>query len=524
MCGIAAGIKAGGDIESAIAKILTIAQDVRGGDGGGFFYKSSKGFKKVKGFPRIRPGLQTFRTFVDRTPGICTARDLFINRLPSLDLENLFIGHARKLTTGTLSYDNTHPIKAFKNGNIELVHNGTAWNYKDIAKKHNLGHCSFDSKLFAKAVEKGVETKVFGEYKGSAACVWHDKAMPQSLFFFRGKSSSNQVQKPLFMLKTEDSLYLSSIESSLKTIQDLVGGGEISSVPQNKIYKATVKNGVLEVVIMHTITRAVETPVVGFKSPKKLSRALKTFYDEKPSNKGLRCCHGMYYYNGKLLSSNMQVVQNQRYVDPTFIHDKGILVFKSGKGWKDSGGAFYKEGVKEYWFYKGIMLRNKLCFEEWYDTNATSTLVLSKYAKYPIWTRALDSDRERNSCVVFLDTNSKPASGDVTFPFGDRSYLFLNGFLQSSEKASKRKRKKILSAQKKPSKVYSANIEERELNLLVNLKVALAAREVSAEKQYFTFAAKVARKAGEYVEEHIKEYESRFFLTQREKNKSRQKN
>lgn len=161
----------------------------------------------------------------------------------------LVIGHTRKGSAGmgkTLSQ--AQPIVIENNDLVEmvLVHNGTIYNEDELATKYSiLGSNLTDTQILTQIIHKHGYKKVLTEYRGSAALVWFNYE-DSSLYVYHGKSNQYSYgygnateERPLYWLKENNTMYISSMESSLKMIAK--DNSKVECVPHNIVYR--IKNG-----------------------------------------------------------------------------------------------------------------------------------------------------------------------------------------------------------------------------------------------------------------------------------------
>ena len=137
----------------------------------------------------------------------------------------MFIGHTRFATMGARSKENAHP---FRYGNVIGAHNGTINNCRLICTKYDVNYIDdvdVDSQSLFMLLDKLQNEEILEKYKGAAAILF--TRSDGSLYAYRDS------ERPLFRGETDEGIYLSSIESSLKTI----GCIRIKSLAENFLYK-----------------------------------------------------------------------------------------------------------------------------------------------------------------------------------------------------------------------------------------------------------------------------------------------
>lgn len=143
------------------------------------------------------------------------------------------IGHCRKASIGDISLSTAQPVCITdQNGNIEfvLIHNGTIYNYEDLAKKYipNIDiKWLTDSQVMAR-IFYYTGYNALAEYDGAAVFVIIDyRDQPQNLprvFMYKGasklyeNSKDETTERPLYVLFNEEELWFSSIAPMLDAI------------------------------------------------------------------------------------------------------------------------------------------------------------------------------------------------------------------------------------------------------------------------------------------------------------------
>ena len=168
--------------------------------------------------------------------------------------ERMMIGHDRKASPGyAINLDNAQPIVLEEDGEVTFVmaHNGTILNIDDLKKKYNI-EAPFgksDSYILAKIIyDYGFN--VLTEYRGAAALIIYDRRKfletgDTYLYVFKGASKfvQNSVniseERPLFLGKNNNSVYISSISESLFAI----GIKEVIDIDENELI--CFRNGIL---------------------------------------------------------------------------------------------------------------------------------------------------------------------------------------------------------------------------------------------------------------------------------------
>lgn len=203
------------------------------------------------------------------------AEDFVIN--PEIKWEegsNILIGHCRAGSSGAKTNLQAHPHETT---NIVGVHNGTLRELYELSKNYNLGnfnliansekkgeteedfipkfqvptiasyHENTDSQLLYKIMDGSKSTQVLSYIDGSAALLFHDKNVPDTVYAYRKDYTYAADDRPLFYgtyisknkKEKTSGIYFSSIEKSLK----LIGCENITTVKTGCV--SVFKNGVL---------------------------------------------------------------------------------------------------------------------------------------------------------------------------------------------------------------------------------------------------------------------------------------
>lgn len=152
----------------------------------------------------------------------------------------LFIGHTRAKTVGATSERNAHP---FKFGDIIMAHNGSLKEYITLANKYEIAHLDYnvDSEIICAALNKYKDPRVLYDLEGAASVLFtndaengFDEEDSSTLYCFR-----KNYERPLYRGFTEEGIYVSSLEESLKAINCT----DVIAFEPNTIYK--LRNGVI---------------------------------------------------------------------------------------------------------------------------------------------------------------------------------------------------------------------------------------------------------------------------------------
>lgn len=250
-------------------------------------------------------------------------------------------GHCRKASVGVIDESTAQPV-IIKNdkGEVEFVvmHNGTIYNYDDLAKKYipNIDIKDMtDSQVMARIFyECGYD--VLDEYIGGAVFAVIDYRKPQVLFF-KGASKESEFSKkqteerPLYFCidKEKEEMVFSSIASYLYALK-----------PNLVCY--TLNPNLL------VTFNGTETPIVKeYKRKDVTQKAPFTYYSSNLWNTNY------YDYNDYI---SLDLLRNTYSFHGSLMHEE-FIIGRLGKIYKKVKG-----GSKEIYFWDGVALKNKACF------------------------------------------------------------------------------------------------------------------------------------------------------------------
>lgn len=136
---------------------------------------------------------------------------------------HIVVGHNRKATMGAVNAENAHP---FIEGNTCLVHNGTLQNHRKLADR------VVDSNAVAAHIEEHGYKSMFKQVEGAYAFIWYN-ADNKTLYFARN------AERPVFLVETDDAIYLASEGKMLDWILDRndLTKYSVQNVPTDKVFK-----------------------------------------------------------------------------------------------------------------------------------------------------------------------------------------------------------------------------------------------------------------------------------------------
>lgn len=233
MCGLAGLVrKEKGLFDFSTFCTLGIANDSRGGDSCGIFIDGE-----------VEYGTGTYNKYFQNF--------MFDSKLlQKTNSSKIALLHCRKASVGTISEKTAQPVVLTnKAGDVlfVLMHNGTIYNYKELAKKYIPGiniDGMTDSQVMARIFfYKGYD--VLDEYQGGAVFAIVDYRQPEpTLYLWRGESKKlstskeKEGERPLYVSIEKGEITFSSIASFLWAQRPYSG---IFEAPGNKLLKWTGK-------------------------------------------------------------------------------------------------------------------------------------------------------------------------------------------------------------------------------------------------------------------------------------------
>lgn len=268
------------------------------------------------------------------------------------------LGHCRKASVGGVAADKAQPITIHDSeGNLLfcLIHNGTIYNYKELAEKYipdvNIEGLT-DSQVMARIFfYKGYD--VLAEYNGGGAFVMHDYRNNKTLLF-KGESKGSlsavktEVERPLYFVKTGKSVIFSSIYAVL---QGLYWGFVAYDVPSNVLLECDGLN-------IYKVKEYDRTNCFGCKRYTVATTTSGTTYS------------GTYYNTSANYSTPNKVFFNLdtgTYMNSSPKEELHGIVYISRYGYISK----YNTGFNHpYYFWKGIMLSGENSYTALRDLHA----------------------------------------------------------------------------------------------------------------------------------------------------------
>lgn len=375
MCGIFGIInKKKSDFDKTTFNVLGINNDTRGGDSCGVFIDGRYEYG-VDDKSYYEEFFETSKIL--KTTTKCT----------------IAIGHDRKASVGKIDKTTAQPIVLKnKKGEVEFVviHNGTIYNYLDLAKKYIPGvkiDGLTDSQVMARIFYyKGYD--VLEEYNGGAVFVVVDYRQPKpKILFFKGASKKYNTGKEMderpyyFSIDPKQGLVFSSISTYLKALRL---EGEVYTIKANQLID--YNNETCKMTIIKNVDRSKQQQTKEYTNK-------YTFASETPTKWG-------GYSNSKYSSGGCCGYTESSYVkvdylSNTYSNKKGKL---HGEYHMTRYGKFVSPGSKDsevfnVWFFNGIALKGKEEFKFLEYFNKKTKLDLNKFTeRYQNLVRSISVD------------------------------------------------------------------------------------------------------------------------------------
>lgn len=330
MCGIAGIInKFPRKFDYATFCTLGVSNDVRGGDSCGIFIDGRYGY-----------GVKENKFFSN----YFQENEIIDNTKTS----TIALVHCRKASVGAVNEQNAQPVVITdKDGKVEFVvlHNGTIYNYKELAKKYipkvDITDMT-DSQVMARIFYySGYD--VLNEYNGGAVFVIVDyrEGAPRTLFF-KGASKKNSYSKeqeeerPLYFCIDKDNkeLVFSSIWEYIMTLRrDFVTYSFRPNILME--FNGTSFN----VIGRYSRDKVYQLKETIYSYPKysMYGNDDDDWYDQFDSYLSVNMINNTYSFKGKKIDGKL------------YISDYGKVFKKGSQGY-------------EVWFFNGVALKNEHCY------------------------------------------------------------------------------------------------------------------------------------------------------------------
>ena len=381
---------------------------------------------------------------------------------------HIALGHTRKASVGEISEETAQPIvlKLPNNaGNFTMVHNGTIFNWEDLAKKYSIDKKSKSDSMVLAEIIMNNGFGVLLEYQGAAALIIKDDREPDTIKVFKGCSkeyySKVSEERPLyFYQESKTSMYISSREEGLYFI-----GGDVDTVVD---FDTNILHTIFAGEIIHKVSydrlecsqNKIYTPVVvsDVRHGKNNFNTKYNFYDRYESL-------GYDSYNEERFpierSSQVLSIKKDIIVNPQnslqiicarlryyFFTDNTTPSYANGPinlsvyGIKNNGTL--KPGEKTYYFYKGIMMKDKFAYDSAkislgkaknFVDDSVGIVAVCEFTEYPVCTLDSEHPKYENACKYNPNTTGGSKTpyyyGTLTMLFGRKTYTFSSGGLSA---------------------------------------------------------------------------------------------
>lgn len=412
--------------------ILGLYNRTRGTDSCGYYYNG-----------HIEKGIDKEADFKD-----FIVNNKFISgNLPS----EILMAHTRKSTYGSHTLENAHPHLI--NKNYVQTHNGTIKNIWSLCTKHGIPHADIhvDSIGLASIIEKD-GFGVLSDYEGFAALTMVFMDDPQILYLYHGASREKEnetiyEERPLFLLKTTEGLYYSSMEEPLHIINKSKTT-KPETLPHNKVYAIkygelidsvfTAKRENNNISKVYTYTPPIYSNTVKIHElpfthhpQEERGMVLKETAPPEKEGKDVYFRYGRYHktdYKSVCEGNNIVWRSCEVLLHGAYEIDRKNKIITS-KEQSDNKSELY-------FFIRGIMMRDFESFKtvlqdkkDWADIDRNICVYLSKYSKYPITCYFDEGILVENSYRNAWYFNGLRYDGVATCKFTKRKYQIKSGFL-----------------------------------------------------------------------------------------------
>lgn len=394
-------------------KMLGLYNEERGGDGCGIYINK----EIIKGVGTTHKNFPNFISKIE---------------IPLPEETHQIIGHCRKGSRGQDTLENTHP---HHEGETVLVHNGTLSNVYELERKYpTKGVVTYnDSRALCRMLDV-YGTDVLEDYEGSAALAWLNTKDPEVLYLFHGASKTTaygkvEEERPMFILPSIDGIYFSSMLNSLEAIRE--NEEEVVYIlPHNQVC-VYEKGKLIKTIDIHREEKNIKTSFT--------QGGCSNHYTSYPPVKNEK------ENDGKIPDSSM--IWSEK--PPSIIRD---VYFHKNRYWDNTSnevchgimkltdkGYISDDGI-DYYFYKGVMIKDKMSYEEliagedtfhWLRDPDVNNFAyhISKYARQVVTNFYGEGVKVSNYSRFCFWDNGQRAIKTFSPKFSSRQYVFKNAFL-----------------------------------------------------------------------------------------------
>ena len=378
----------------------------------------------------------------------------------------VIIGHTRKSSHGIKSLENAHPFRIEHEGRVMwIAHNGTIHNIYELAKKYEVDTTGMqvDSLILGNIMlQRGYD--VLNNYKGGAALLWHFEDEPNVLYAFKGASKEFtykevEDERPLFVAKTDEGIYISSIIESLECLTNkecfTLQANEVIKITNNKYFEVQViDREKTNLQVFHQVqngtTTKTNTPITtglfqntmisdNFNNFVVISEPKHLYLEQSVcfSGIGLLPSRGLFYAKGRYYFNDSS--NNARLGDDCVKLANGFydITFDSKNGFC----AIATPSVKDttFYFYEGVIIIVSKIYDFIYVKkhniekikNPTEKIrQLSSFSKHPITYLEQDFDKIKSKYRKFFFMGKDNINYSFVPSFSYRKYELSLGTLK----------------------------------------------------------------------------------------------
>lgn len=397
MCGIFGIInKKPKTLDTKTFFVLGVENDSRGGDSCGIFIDG-----------KYEYGVDT--------------KKLFSNFFPESKLLNrnikhtIALGHCRKASVGAINEANAQPVIIKNNNKIEyvLIHNGTIYNYKELATKYipNIDISNMTDSQVMAHIFYHAGYDVLGEYIGAGAFVMVDyRGKKEQVYIFKGGSKATMYstaiteERPLYCTYDSSEFIFSSIPTYLKALR-----------PKNTLYKVGTNQLCKIVDAQPKVCKIYDRSELCQSAPKVVTY---------PS-----------YYEGYGTSYNSKWLGCISCTDEFVFKGKDFICH--GPMHVNSYGGTYSEkrdNTELMYFWNGSLLKNKECFDYLKglakEFECTAQLLDDSFPELINYLSIYPYVNYQDEYIKASTPDTiKVVNGEIEVPFAYRKLVLRNGLL-----------------------------------------------------------------------------------------------
>lgn len=391
-----------------------------------------------------------------------TYQDYVIN-VKNSDPSHIALGHTRKASVGEISEATAQPVVLDLpdgSGRFIMIHNGTLHNWEELANKYNVEtKGKSDSMVFAEII-MNYGFNVLLEYNGAAAIIIKDDREPDTLKVFKGlsKSYGNKVdeERPLcYYQESETSMYISSKCDGLYFI-----GGDADNVidfEPNKLYTIFAGQIINEQIFDRSKCSQIKIWQSNNYGSSYGTFNTRGYYGHNDDYDSI----ADYYESSLPKSTPVKITIKKDPIYKTFNPNKIVSARLRYYFYQDSETPIYANGIinlnedgirgaqnrqpgeKTYYFYRGIMMKNKDAFDKcrralgkarhFLDTDS-NLIKICEFSEYPVCTidgqnPTWENVRMWNKNALVGQCKAPFYTGTLTPIFSTKKYTFSNGSL-----------------------------------------------------------------------------------------------